>query len=81
MFIQFAEKYFKDYAADRLYKPTVKSYLVRIPATLNSKCIAKQQDAEVKIIENGMALDRQYNHCLGNLEYGLFKRESMTLKS
>jgi hypothetical protein len=51
MFIQFAEEYFTDYAADRLHKPTVKSCLVRIPATLNSKCIAKRQDAEVKIIQ------------------------------
>jgi hypothetical protein len=51
MFIQFAEEYFTDYAADRLHKPTVKSCLVRIPATLNSKRIAKRQDAEVKIIQ------------------------------
>src|SRR5919202_2521373 len=33
MFIQFAEEYFTDYAADRLHNPTVKSCLVRIPAT------------------------------------------------
>jgi hypothetical protein len=51
MFIQFAEEYFTVYAADRLHKPTVKSCLVRIPATLNSKRIAKRQDAEVKIIQ------------------------------
>jgi hypothetical protein len=52
MFIQFAEEHFTDYAADRLHNPTVKSCLVRIPASLNSKCVAKeQQDAEVKIIQ------------------------------
>jgi hypothetical protein len=39
MFIQFAEEYFTDYAADRLHNPTVKSCLVRIPGSLNSKCI------------------------------------------
>ena len=51
MFIQFAEEYFTDYAADRLHNPTVKSCLVRIPASLNSKCVTKGQDAEVKVIQ------------------------------
>jgi hypothetical protein len=51
MFIQFAEEHFTDYAADRLHNPTVKSCLVRIPGSLNSKCLAKGQDAEVKIIQ------------------------------
>jgi hypothetical protein len=52
LFIQFAEEYFTDYAADRLHNPTVKSCLTRIPGSLNSKCIAKGVDAEVKIIQN-----------------------------
>ena len=47
----FAEEHFTDYAADRLHNPTVKSCLVRIPGTLNSKCVIKGQDAEVKIIQ------------------------------
>jgi hypothetical protein len=51
MFIQFAEEYFTDYAADRLHNPTVKSCLLRIPGSLNSKCVTKGQDAEVKIIQ------------------------------
>ena len=51
MFIQFAEEYFTDYAADRLHNPTVKSCLVRIPGSVNSKCVAKGDDAEVKIIQ------------------------------
>jgi hypothetical protein len=51
MFIQFAEEYFTDYAADRLHNPTVKSCLVRIPGSINSKCVSKGQDAEVKIIQ------------------------------
>jgi hypothetical protein len=48
MFIQFAEEYFTDYTADRLHNPTVKSCLVRIPGSLNSKCVVKGQDAEVR---------------------------------
>ncbi|MDQ3902977.1 MAG: hypothetical protein M3247_04880 [Thermoproteota archaeon] len=51
MFIQFAEERFTDNAADRLHNPTVKSCLVRIPGCLNSKCLAKGEDAEVKIIQ------------------------------
>jgi len=51
MFIQFAEEYFTDYAADCLHNPTVKSCLVRIPGSLNSKCISKAEDAEVQIIQ------------------------------
>jgi hypothetical protein len=41
MFIQFAEEYFTNYTADRLHNPTVKSCLVRIPGSLNSKCLVK----------------------------------------
>src|SRR5215212_3407414 len=51
MFIQFTEERFTDYAADCLHNPTVKSCLVRIPGSLNSKCLAKGEDAEVKIIQ------------------------------
>jgi Primase X len=51
IFIQFSEEYFTDYTADRLHNPTVKSCLVRIPGSLNSKCVAKGQDAEVKKIQ------------------------------
>jgi hypothetical protein len=52
MFIQFAEKYFTDYTADHLHNPTVNSCLLRIPGSLNTKCIPnKGQDPEVKIIQ------------------------------
>ncbi len=51
MFIQFAEEYFTDYTADRLHNPTVKSCLLRIPGSLNSKCISKEQEPEVRTIE------------------------------
>ena len=52
MFIQFAEEYITDYTADRIHNPTVKSCLLRIPGSLNSKCIPnKVQDAEVKIVQ------------------------------
>jgi hypothetical protein len=52
LFIQFAEEYFTESTADRLHNPTVKSCLLRIPGSLNSKCLAnKNKDPEVKIIQ------------------------------
>ena len=51
LFIQFAEECITDCTADRLHNPTIKSCLLRIPGSLNSKCIVKKQDAEVKVIQ------------------------------
>ena len=55
LFIQFAEDYFTNYTADPLHNPTVKSCLLRIPGSLNSKRILdnKEQDysEEVRIIQ------------------------------
>jgi hypothetical protein len=51
LFIQFAEEYFTDYAADRLHNPTVKSCLLRIPGSLNSKCIGNENNREITIIQ------------------------------
>ena len=82
MFIQFAEEYLTDYSADRLHNPTVKSCLLRIPGSLNSKCIPnKDQDAEVKIYKDGMVKDYPYDLSCEILEDGLFKTELLILKS
>jgi hypothetical protein len=55
MFIQFAEDYFTDYTADSLHNPTIKSCLLRVPGSLNSKCIINKGevtvDPEVRIIQ------------------------------
>jgi hypothetical protein len=51
LFIQFAEEYFTDYAADRLHNPAVKSCLLRIPGSLNSKCIENENELGVAIIQ------------------------------
>jgi hypothetical protein len=47
----YAEEYFTDYAADRLHNPTVKSCLLRIPGTLNSKCIHNENHRQITIIQ------------------------------
>ena len=51
LFIQFAEEYFTDYAADRLHNPTVKSCLLRVPGSLNSKCIENENKRQVTLIQ------------------------------
>jgi hypothetical protein len=37
-FMQFAEDYFTDKKSDPLHRPSIKSCLIRIPGTVNSKC-------------------------------------------
>ena len=51
LFIQFAEEHFTNYAADRLHNPTVKSCLLRIPGSSNSKCIDNGTDPQISIIQ------------------------------
>ncbi|MFZ0220153.1 MAG: DNA primase noncatalytic subunit PriX [Candidatus Nitrosopolaris sp.] len=51
LYIQFAEGYFTNYAADHLHNPTVKSCLLRIPGSLNSKCIENESDRQISIIQ------------------------------
>jgi len=49
--IQFAEEYFTNYAAGRLHNPTVKSCLLRIRGSQNSKCIENENDRQISIIQ------------------------------
>ena|SRR5215469_6821688 len=49
--MQFAEEYFTDYAADSLHNPTVKSCLLRIPGSLNSKRIENDNDGQISVIQ------------------------------
>jgi hypothetical protein len=86
LFIQFAEEYFTDYAADRLHNPTVKSCLLRVPGSLNSKCIVKEGlheklHPEVKIIQKWDSNRSSIQPLLGHFRTGLSKRELLTLKS
>ena len=83
MFIQFAEDYFTDYTADSLHNPTVKSCLLRVPGSLNSKYVINKGevtvDPEVRIYKNGMVKDHPYYLSYEILEDGLSKRELMRL--
>jgi hypothetical protein len=74
MFIQFAEEYFTDYTADRLHNPSVKSCLIRIPGTLNSKNINKGQDVEVKIIQRWNGKRPSIQHLLRDYRRWLIQK-------
>lgn len=49
-FLRFAENRFSNNKNDANHNPSFKSNLLRIPYTLNSKCLANGTDPEVKII-------------------------------
>lgn len=56
-FMQFAESFFTDKKGDQHHRPSIKSCLLRIPGTINSKC-----NQEVKIVQrwNGIRLPINY---------------------
>jgi hypothetical protein len=56
-------------------------YVERIPGSLNSKCISKGEDAEVKIIQRWDGVRPSIQPLLEISEDGLFKRKLMPLKS
>jgi hypothetical protein len=58
--LKFAEIIFTHRKADSKHTHSFNSYLLRIPHTLNSKCIRKGTDAEVKIIQKFDALYTTY---------------------
>lgn len=49
-FLGFAENRFSGNKADPKHNPSFRSYLLRIPYTLNSKCLSNGTDPEIKII-------------------------------
>ena len=56
-FLKFAEIIFTNKKADSKHNHSFNSYLLRIPYTLNSKCIGKGTNPEVKIIQRFDALN------------------------
>jgi hypothetical protein len=51
LFLKFAEIVFSDKKADVRHNHSFNSYLLRIPYTLNSKCIARGKYAEVRVVQ------------------------------
>jgi Primase X len=57
--MQFAESFFTDNKGDPQHRPSIKSCLVRIPGTINSKC-----NQEVKIVQKWNGIRPQINYLL-----------------
>jgi hypothetical protein len=58
-FMQFAEGYFTDNKGDPQHRPSIKSCLIRIPGTINSKC-----NQEVKIVQRWDGIRPAINYVL-----------------
>lgn len=60
-FLRFAEEFFTNGKADPQHSPSIKSCLIRVPGTFNSK-----NNEEVKSFKGGMAIGRLYSLLPGN---------------
>jgi hypothetical protein len=58
-FMQFAESFFTDKKCDPQHRPSIKSCLLRIPGTINSKC-----NQEVKIVQRWNGIRPPINYLL-----------------
>ena len=58
-FMQFAESFFTDQKGDPQHRPSIKSCLIRIPGTINSKC-----NREVKIVQRWNRIRPPINYLL-----------------
>jgi len=58
-FMQFAENFITDRKCDPQHRPSIKSCLIRIPGTINSKC-----DQDVKIVQKWNGIKAPINYLL-----------------
>lgn len=65
-FLQFAERYLSANKCDKGHHPAIKSCMLRIPGSLNSKCKAAGIDAEVKIIQKWDGCRPDYRLLIGS---------------
>lgn len=65
-FIRFAESYLSGNKQDKSHNPSMRSCLLRIPHTLNSKCKEAGIDAEVKIIQKWDGYRPEYKLLIGS---------------
>lgn len=67
-FLRFEKDYLSSGSADRANYPSLKSCLVRVPGSLNSKCLAKglgNEDSKVKILQSWNGQRPPINYMIG----------------
>lgn len=77
LFLRFAESFLSNGKSDGQHRSSFKSCLLRIPGTLNSKCIIRKVDPEVKIVKDsqakvplmGTSLLREFRLHLADIEF------------
>ena len=65
-FLQFAERYLTGNRNDSGHHPAIRSCMLRVPGSLNSKCKAVGIDGEVKIIQRWDGHRPDYRLLLGS---------------
>lgn len=67
VFLKFASQYLSNCKCDPNNSPSLKSCLLRIPGSINSKCLANEKiEAEVKVIQRWNGIRPSINLLLGN---------------
>lgn len=75
-FLQFAERYLSAGRCDKANHPALKSCMLRIPGSLNSKCKAAGIDPEVKILQRWDGHRPDYRLLLGSFYADLVGQKS-----
>lgn len=65
-FLRFAERYLSGNKSDPSHNPSLKSCMIRIPGSYNSKCIQEGRYSEVKVIQRWNGLRPKINLLLGS---------------
>jgi hypothetical protein len=80
-FLQFAERYLTGNKSDTGHHPAMKSCMLRVPGSLNSKCKEAGIDAEVKIIQKWDGYRPDYKLLIGSFYVDLVgKKQAQRLQ-
>jgi hypothetical protein len=75
LFMYFAERFFTDNRNDDNHTPTVKSCMLRVPYTLNSKCLSDSTNSEVKIVQKWNGQKPAINYLLRDFRHYLINEK------
>jgi hypothetical protein len=76
VFMYFAERYFTDNRNDSQHTPTIKSCMLRIPYTFNSKkCLSDNKNSEVKIVQQWNGQRPAINYLLRGFRHYLINEK------
>jgi hypothetical protein len=73
-FLQFAERYLSKNQHDKSHYPAIKSCMLRIPGSINSKCKPEGLDSEVKIVQKWDGHRPDYRLLIGSFYADLVGR-------